>query len=348
MAQQKNKIFKNIFPYAAYAILVALSTVFTTESAGILRTIPFVLVLPALATFFINKKLITVFLCFAIALCFGAVERYSVAQTVFNAVAAGAFAGIGILAKRFFVTACVAERLKKLMVLCGALLLIIGGAAYAFVFGNPVHAAIYAGKNAEYIKNIYGENAPEIRYTHYDALSGKYFTNVGFTDETYMNADISLDGTEVYDGYSNYYEYKILSERRTEMSQLLTQRFPGSQFALRINMDETDISVCAADVNDPQKFYGSMVFDLAFYGQLREKDAFADECRKYAEYLKSTGTIFAHFNYYGGFADEFLYEMAVPCGFEGDYTLLAKDFEGETFNRYYEESDYIDGWSYGR
>ncbi|MBR5527887.1 MAG: hypothetical protein IKV97_02700 [Clostridia bacterium] len=339
---------KNTINYVIYILLVALSVMAMTESRGILRTFPFVLILPAVATFFVNKKLVTIFLCFAttLFLCFS--EDINIGSAVFPALFAGIFSATGILSKRFFITAHIAQDKRKLFVFPGVLLLILGVAGYFAVFGNPISAFSAKNENIAYIEERYGEDAPNIRHTYYDFSKKTYFTNVSFIDQTYMNADIGIENGKIYDGYSNYYEYKLLSTRRNEMAKLLGGHFADGRFALRINTSQTDISASAKEAQEPQKFYGKMVFDLAFYDQLRETEDFVNECERCAEYLKKAGIEFASVNYYGAFADEFLFEMNVPFGFDGDYSVLAEDFSGDTFERYYDESDYADGWYYGK
>ena len=60
----KASIVKNVLFLAIYTLLMIGATASMLESSGILRTIPFVFILPAAATLFYNKKTAIVFAIF--------------------------------------------------------------------------------------------------------------------------------------------------------------------------------------------------------------------------------------------------------------------------------------------
>lgn len=342
---KNNKKVQGFIKLAVYILLVILSASTISSKMGIARTVPFVLIFPAVATFFYNKKLLTVLLSFVSALIFTLVGADNMLEAVaLSAVSAGV-AGLGILVKRFFITAYVRRENRAVFAVCGAVLFAVSAVFYAFVFGNPVTCLISGAQNREYIHSTYGEDAPEINYTYYDLSERRYFSNISFKDVSPMNADISASGT-VFDGYSNYYEFKALSARREQLAKLLSEKFSPGEFAVRINVYETDLSVLPE--TQAQELFDGMVFDIAFYAQLTEKEAFAEKCGEYIKALSENGFSYRRINFYGGFADEFLYHIAYDRGNGGDIFGLVRDFDGEVFDRYYDELDYAVGWSYGK
>lgn len=342
MSKAKNLFNNNLFKISVFIIFAVFSSYTVSYGASFLRTIPFVFILPALSTLFYNRKLLSAFLCFVSCAIFLTVESTDVFGTIIFSLAAFLFAGLGILVKRFFVTAYVNEKKRIFCAVLGFVLLFAGIISYALVFGNPVSFAVNRARNVQYIEETYGKEAfRSENYTRFDAKTKRYYTNVSFTDISQMNADISF-GEEVYDGYSNYYEYKYLSERREELASLFAENVKG-ECAVRINTSETET---AADTLLNQ----DMVFDVAFYSQLTEKEDFAATCEKYLNALVQHGFECKKINFYGGFADEFLFKFSAqyPFMYGEDMKNDIVPFEEAAFDRYYNELDYADGWGYGK
>jgi hypothetical protein len=99
-------------------------------------------------------------------------------------------------------------------------------------------------------------------------------------------------------------------------------------------------------IKDPDALCTEMVFDVAFYSQLNTKEEFLSKCREYYDVILDGGFVFGKICFYGGFADDFLFEMTVEYGKENDLASLVKDFSAETFERYYDDKDLYDHWSY--
>lgn len=329
---------------AAYILLIFLSSLSLIQSVGIWRMFPFIIIIPAAATFFYPKKIMTAAICSLLAFIFFITESGSAVNALISAAAAFIFACAGIMVKRFIVTAVVSKRKRVFCLICGVILFVISAAAYSFVFGNPFSAFSAEKTNKTYISQTYGEDSPDINYTYYSFPEKRYFTNVSFTDNSFISADISAYEGEITDGYSNYYEYKFLSARRQELARLLSQGFPKEQCAIRINIKETQISL--SEING-EKYFPEMVFDIAFYEQLDNESVFAEKCRQYHDFLQENEFIFKKINYYGGYADDFKFEAAADYEFDGEYTEIVKPFSEETFDRYYEELDYADHWKLG-
>lgn len=341
-AKLKKIIDTNIFKISVFIIFAVFSSYTVSCGASFLRTLPFVLVLPAVSTLFYNRKLLSAFACFVCAAIFLTVESTDILNTAIFSVFAFLFSGLGMLIKRFFVTAYVSARKRVFCLVTGIILLLIGVFSYSLVFGNPVSFAVNRAQNLDYIRNLYGKELSQAQnYTWYNMRDGRYYTNVSFTDTARMNADIS-SGKIAADGYSNYYEYKALSDRREELAQMFSENVKGD-CAVRINTNETETY---GDTTERE----NMVFDVAFYAQLAEKEAFEKACEKYITALSESGFVCKKINFYGGFADEFLYKLPAEYPFTITSESIGQSiqpFEEKAFDRYYNELDYADGWSYG-
>lgn len=342
--QKKSNFFDTqIFKTAVFIIFAVFSSYTVSAGASFARTLPFVLILPAVSTLFYNKKILSSFLVLISCAIFLTVESSELYNTVLLSLTAFLFAMLGMLIKRFFVTAYVSTKKRTFCTVCGVVLTLCGIFSYSLVFGNPVSYFINRAANMDYIADTYGESfAVKANYTWYDPSDERYYTNISFSDMSEMNADISAR-EPVCDGYSNYYEYKYLSARRELIAKFFAENIKGD-CAVRINPSETVTVAAEPDERE-------MVFDVAFYAQLTEKADFAAMCEKYVTALSGSDFVCKKINFYGGFADEFLYKFTA----EYPFVYTAQDFEDKTvpfeekaFDRYYNELDYADMWSYGK
>ena len=341
----KKTYVKYVVFLAIYILLLIGATASMLESSGIFRTLPLIFILPAVASIFYNKKRLTALLCFGLVLLFLLVESGSVKYAALQALIAFAFACIGIFIKRLVVT-FFADSGKRVFVAILALILFAGSLfSYAFLFGNPAAQLAAHQKNISYLKESYASAAPNIGYTYYNFDEKAYLTKVSFDEDVIMSAEIcAKDEENVIDGYNNYYEYKYLSARSNILKTLLELKLPDETRAVRINIDETKIT-CAA-IKDPDALCTEMVFDIAFYSQLNTKEEFLEKCKEYYAVIEENGFVYGKINFYGGFADEFIFEMTVEYGAENLLSELVKDFSAENFERYYSDEDLYDHWSY--
>lgn len=327
-----------------YAALLAASGYSVTKGAGILRTLPLVLLLPAAATFFYPKKTLAACAVFAVTLLFAVVESDDIPGALGLSAAALLFAAVGILIKRFFVTAAVSREKRNACAVCGGGLLLLGIVGYAVLFGNPVSALSARHADLSYLEATYGTEAPQAKKTWYDAAERRYFTDVSFRDESPMEAEISSKAP-IIDGYANYYEYRMLSARREEMVRLFAEAFPKKGApAVRVNPRETEIA--ASPKSEPAAFYDRMVFDIAFYDQITEADAFAKQCAQYAAALDDAGFVYGTLHFYGGFADAFAFTLTAFPG-ETLTQALVQPFAEADFDRYDDGTDDADHWRRG-
>ena len=341
----KASIVKNVLFLAIYTLLMIGATASMLESSGILRTIPFVFILPAAATLFYNKKRLTCALVFVFVLFFALIETGSEKTAFLLALTALAFAFVGIFIKRLVVTFFVDNSKKAITALLSVVLFAASIVLYAFLFGNPFSAISAQNENLSYINESYGQSAPDVRYTYYDFEEKAYMTKVAFSEDAVMSADIcAKDPENVIDGYNNFYEHKYLTARSNILTSLFELEIPDETRLVRINIEDTKIT--GAAIKDPDALCAEMVFDVAFYSQLNTKEEFLSKCREYYDVILDGGFVFGKICFYGGFADDFLFEMTVEYGKENDLASLVKDFSAETFERYYDDKDLYDHWSY--
>ncbi len=342
---KKLSYIKAVLFLAVYIILMIGATASMLESGGILRTFPLVFLLPALATLFYNKKRLTAALTFVLVLFLILIEAGSVKIAVITALVACAFAAVGIFIKRLVVTLFVGDGKKLPIVALSIILFVAAILFYAFLFGDPFSALSAQKKNLDYIDESYGAASPEIRHTYYDFDEKAYMTKVSFSEDAVMSADIcAADPDNIIDGYNNYYEHKYLTARSNILKSLLELKLPNETRAVRINIDDTKIT--GAALKNPDALCTEMVFDIAFYSQLTSREEFLEKCREYHKVILDNGFVYGKINYYGGFADEFLFEMTVEYGNDSELSSLVKDFSAKGFERYYEEEDLYDHWSY--
>ena len=345
MTQNTKKSYvKTILFLALYIILMIGATASMLESSGIFATLPLILILPAVATIFYNKKRLTAILCFALVLVFRLLESGNSKNAVICAFVALAFATIGIFIKRLAVTFFVANSKKAISAILSVILAAASVFCYFHLFGNPVSHANAHRENVAYLKETYGTEIPDIKYTYYNYEEKAYLTTVSLEDAL-MTAEIcATDPQNIIDGYNNYYEYTYLTSRSDILKSLLALKLPDETREVRVNVDETKIT--AAPIKNPDSLCDEMVFGIAFYSQINTKEEFLEKCEEYHKVITENGFVYGIIHYYGGFADEFLFEMSVEYGFDGNLSSLVKDFSGETFERYYSEKDLYDHWSY--
>jgi len=341
-----NKI-KNTVLFLAYALLIVLCAVTVSDIGGIWRTIPVAFALPALATFLDNRKTLTVILTFFAVFTVCSVQSENILQPLITAAVASVFACLGIYVKRLVITACVCDgKPKKVFCLTlAAIISIISVCLYFSYFGNPVSCLSYRQNNIDYIEENYPEHDLSIKNTIYDYSMRRYFTNIRFSDESPMNAQISVKNKVIIDGYHNYYEYKYMSERAQGLSLILAESFPEN-LSVGCNTVETDIIL--APNCEKTETYSEMVFDIYLGTQIYGEEDFAVKCKDYFEAVKESEFEYKALKFYGGYAGEFYYEMTVPSDFTGDFNDAVQPFNEKHLVKREKEADYREFWDFGR
>ena len=330
-----------------YALLIVLAAITVTDVGGFLRTLPFIFILPPVATLLYNKRLLTVLLTFVAVFFVSSATFGSVTEALMLSVVSAIFSFVGIYVKRLIVTCVVCDgKAKKIFcIILSAVIAVISFGAYFCFFGDPVSAFSARNENIKYIGENYAENDINIGKTTYSFSEKRYFTKVTFTDDALMNADISVKNNVIIDGYNNYYEYKYMSNRAEQLALILSESF-REDFGIGCNTVESDI-LFAPNVKYEDTF-DKMVFDVYFGTQTADEAAFAKKCASYAEKVKESGFSHMALKFYGGFAGDFYYEMTVESDFSGDLTSKVLPFNENHLVKRETEADYMDHWSYGR
>ena len=341
-----NKI-KNAALFLIYAFIIVLCAVTVSDMGGFFRTLPFVFVLPAAATFLYNRKTLTVILTFCAVFMVCSAQSENITQPLILSAISAVFAFLGIYVKRLIITAYVCDgKSKKLFCLILSVLIsVICVFFYFSVFGNPVSALIYRADNVDYIEENYPEHDLSIKNTVYDFSMKRYFTNIRFSDESPMNARISVKNNIIIDGYHNYYEYKYMSERSQELSVILAESFKEN-VSVSCNIGETDIIL--APNCEKTETYSEMVFDIYIGTQIFDEESFAVKCKDYFDAVKESGFEYKALKFYGGYAGEFHYEMTIPSDFSGDFSEAVQPFNENHLVKREKEADYRQFWDFGR
>jgi hypothetical protein len=346
MSKNVSKV-KKTASFFAYVLLIVLSAITLTNAGGFFRTIPFVLVLPALATFLYNKRELTSALTFLATFMVASAQSLDIKKAFLLSVAAFIFSFAGIYIKRLLITAyvCDGKARKIFCIILACAFLLIGSAVYFTLFGNPVSALVSRADNIAYIKENYPERELEINETVYDFSHRRYFTNVSFMSDSPMNADISVKGGVIIDGYHNYYEYKYMSKRAQELSLIIYEAFRENT-SVGCNIAKTDILF--APNKTAGETYSDMVFDIYFGTQTADESTFAGKCKEYCEAINEKGFEYGALKFYGGYAGEFYYEMTVPHDFPTDFYGNVLPFNEKHLVKRETEADYKEHWDFGR
>lgn len=294
--------------FALYVIILVISQFFFRKSGGVLLTLPFCAVLPAVATVFYNRRLLTVLACSLLSLFFNLVSEKELMSAVSFAILAGAFAYAGIFVKRLIVTASLRSSGKRVLYLVSALLLCVAIlVCYAGLFGNPISALKARAENLEYVEMQYLDGFDfKDGYTRYDFQSRKYVTTVYFSDGKEQTADISYqEGVISVDGIRDYYEEKLKESLRAEIYDAA-------------DIDEADLVVSAFSEDaiitpeiSPSEVAPFAVLEVRFRKELASDEAFARECEFFSEMLEEKGIVYSEMVFHGGFAGDDLYELSL-------------------------------------
>lgn len=331
-----------------YAVIIVVAAITVTETGGFFRTLPFVFVLPAVATLFYNKRLLTALLVFVATFLVSASVNGDMVQVLLLSAISAVFALVGIYAKRLIVTALVCDGKAKrtFCIIYAAAIFFVFSVSYFIFFGNPVSQLMASSDNRAYISENYGENEIKVGKTIYNYSKNRYFTNITFTDESPMNADISVKNRTIIDGYNNYYEYKYMSQRAADLSRILSASFK-EELGVGCNIGETDI-LFAPNVSDVREVYGKMVFDVYFGTQTADEATFAKKCAEYKKAVDDSGFEYCALKFYGGFAGDFYYEMTAEADISGEHSQLVLPFNENHLVKRESEADYKEFWNYGR
>ncbi len=323
-----------------YAIIIFIATFTLSEQRGFFRTLPFVLVLPAVATLFYNKRTLTVILCGVLAMFFGLVDTADISDAVLTAIIAMIFAFAGILTKRLIVTGKLYSGRRLLCYSLSAVLVIIGTLGYFAYFGNPIGTVGNHNDNVKYIRATYPDEDISIGATAYSFRDKTYYTSCKIDcGRSKIFADISANEPERTDRYRKYLEYTMLSDRITELSRTIMTGFPGESVIFREAGFSRDVPLSQAVT--PESVRAHMSFDIAFVAQITDIAEFEKKCAEYAEFLEKSSFEYKRITFYGGFADEYRF-----CAVYENNSVSVSEIPKTSFDKDANAEYFTHGWRY--
>ena len=284
----KKDILK-ILSVPIYAAISVVCVLLLRGAGGFWRTLPFLLVLPPLAVSFWNHKTVTVLILTVSGFVCARLDDYGTAQSVLFALGTGFLSAIGILIKRFVITARVGDGRKKISVI-GAVLLAVAGLLFdAFLLGTPFAYGSAHGTAKRYYAETYKSGEVRVLYTAYTPFSHRFESTLAFTDgNTAKTARFYRDENGLFDGYRAYHEARLLSQKRDEWTKLLSEAFPDYVFTVEgVSIDTEKTLDASARAED---FENDMTFTVSFYTQFPDKQTYERVCGEMRETLMGKGT----------------------------------------------------------
>lgn len=325
MTKFKNTPIGKCAAAIAYVLLLFAASYSVCDGAGIWSTLPLTLLLPPTATLLCDRKRMTVLLCGLCSFVFCLTDGSTLFDAVGRTIVAVLAASLGMLLKRLAVTAVVNPAARRFCSATAILGLLFGIASYAAFFGNPFGALAAGKQTAAYLVETYGDTAPTVETVWYSPRERRYFSRCSFTTQSgsLITAQVVCDKNGVSDGFRNYYEHNLLSERRDTIESFLATRFSAGDYALRVgSIDETVPLYDDSSVEETAQY---MRFDIAFTEAVADEKTFAERCERYRNALSDGGIAYDSITFYGGIADSFYYRLT--CDAAGTEPLTEADVQ---------------------
>ncbi len=277
---------KRILFGVIYALFIAACVLLLRRESGVWRTLPFLLILPPAATLFVGQKTVTVLILAFCGLLAARVDGESLPHALLFALFVGLLSTIGVFIKRFLVTARANDGRKPLSLVCAGTLAAAGIVFHALVFGTPTGCVSARNAARAYFSETYAQDAVRVGKTFYDPFARRYESTIFFTDGKSgktVRARFYRADTGVFDGYRAYYEARLLSQRRDEVTLFLSEHFPEYVFTVEGVSIDTE---CALDeTSTVEEFQKNMTFSVTFYTQFADNTEFEAVCARMREAL---------------------------------------------------------------
>lgn len=277
---------KRILFGVIYALFIAACVLLLRRESGVWRTLPFLLILPPAATLFVGQKTVTVLIMALCGLLAARIDGESLPHALLFALFVGILSTIGVFIKRFLITARANDGRKPLSLVCAGILAAAGIVFHAFVFGTPTGCVSARNAARAYFSETYAQDAVRVGKTFYDPFAHRCESTVFFTDGESgktVRARFYRADTGVFDGYRAYYEARLLSQRRDEVTLFLSERFPEYVFTVEGVSIDTESTL---DENSTvEEFQKNMTFSVTFYTQFADNTEFEAVCARMREAL---------------------------------------------------------------
>lgn len=277
---------KRILFGVIYALFIAACVLLLRRESGVWRTLPFLLILPPAATLFVGQKTVTVLILAFCGLLAARVDGESLPHALLFALFVGILSTIGVFIKRFLVTARANDGRKPLSLVCAGILAAAGIVFHAFVFGTPTGCVSARNAARAYFSETYAQDAVQVGKTFYDPFAHRFESTIFFTDGKSgktVRARFYRADTGVFDGYRAYYEARLLSQRRDEVTLFLSERFP--EYVFTVEGVSIDTERTLDETSTVEEFQKNMTFSVTFYTQFADNTEFEAVCARMREAL---------------------------------------------------------------
>ena len=344
---------KNL-PYAPVRFCIAgiiclFAAYLSEKTLGAVATIPFILILPGIASLFYPKPLHLTGLCALGAFIFKCIFAsdikdiliFMLITMLFGTVSAYFFTSV----KEFVIT-----KKKNIKSIISAVLFVLSVVIYINLHGTFFGNLSSEKVNTKYLENTYPDEQFLISSTYYSPTDRCYVTEFGFTSKERYSALVSTgnskDSSDVaqIDGYRDNAEYEILERGKSGITTALsTFAYEGSDYVIRNKSLETNDILTAA--SSYSEYMDKTNYEIALYYQFDTAEAFENMCRDYAEHLAKYESVNYNSITFYGFdgSDKKDFSYTLTCKY-GASEFSAKEFDSSSYSRYFDEKDTHKYW----
>lgn len=343
---KKNSEINSVIKFCIAGILCFIAAYLSELTLGAVATVPFILILPAIAYLLYRKTVPIAALCalsgFIVKCVFSSDIALILKFTVFCAV----FSFISSNICRCVSELLLKKKLKIFKAVFFSLLFIVAFVIYFILYGT-IFGNIASNKmNCDYLKTTYPDQNFLIGNTYYSLFDKCYVTEFGFSSRERYSAKVSAltESNAVIDGYRDYISSELMNVVLSELrASLSTIAYEGSDFAIRNGkIDTDDILTSKSTVSE---YRNKMCFEIAFYYQFNSEESFEEMCRSYIKHLSEYREInYKQITFYG-----FGYDNSKDFAYTLDYIsatdeIQRNNFDSKNFDRYFSEKDTHKYW----
>ena len=347
---EKGRFVDSLYKVVIPAVIVFLATLSYMPSAGILRTVPFMLVSGIVAGLFGMGTYASVICGAVFSLCTYLVHGKGVLESVLFAVLAVVFVLGGVYVGKLVKTAV---KTVKLSVRRKCFVYILAVMAVEIVFacifcGNAFSYVKYNKLNTHYVEKYYGDSV-NVRYSAYEWLCGEVRTYVTFKEgDTVVGADddcyISTKNGKVTDNVRDCYEEAMLTGADKELAKMLinvTGAFEITESDIDLNNGEILTKTSSLD-----DYKQRVSYVVSFYSFVEEKADFEVLCRDALVTVNGNGFEYNEIVFCAGNAEKMLFSFRMDKNTkEEDVKSLVKNYDDKDVARFgIDEKTILDYW----
>lgn len=344
--QENTKQNNYIIKFGIAVILCFVAVYFTEITLGAVATIPFILLLPALA-FMVYQKPLHIIGCSALAaFIFKCIFSAKASEIVLNVLFCAAMSSISVYTFKTFCDILKKKSKKKKAAVVFSILYIASLAIYILIYGTIFGNLSSKTLNREYLEKTYPDKDFVIGSTYFSVSDFRYVTEFDFTAKERYRALVSAndDGSAAIDGYRDLAESELLNKELENFRKALSSfAYEGSDFVIRpARIDTDDIITSDSSVDT---YRDLMCYEIALYYQYSTEDQFIEECKSYIAHLDKYDSLrYKSIRFYGfsnNDSDDFTYTLDYEYGSE---KFESKPFDKKNYERYFSEKDTHKYW----